>query len=220
MSAVATRLALAACGVALLGGCSLFKPAEPPMVSALVDQLPADLPQRARSDATVVVLPPEARPAYDTTQMAYALRPHHIAYYSRNQWGERPAQMLQPLLVRTLEETGAFRAVVTTPLLAGSTSYEVHTELLELLQDHGVDPPLLRLSLRVHVGDAATHPLASREFEVTEPMREKSPQGGVAAANAATARALREVAAFVLQQAGAPAASPRSESAPAARLRP
>jgi cholesterol transport system auxiliary component len=197
MSVRAWRAALLPCLASLLAACALA-PAEPAMVSALIDQRPADVPQRARGPATLLVQRPDARPAYDSTQMAYRLRPHHLAYYREHQWAETPPQMLAPLLVRTLDATGAFAAVVTPPY-AGASGYTLDTELLELLQDYSVDPPVLRLALRVRLGDAAARPLATREFSVVEAMREKSPQGGVDAANAATAKALREIAGFVLQ---------------------
>jgi cholesterol transport system auxiliary component len=184
----------------LLAACALA-PAEPPMTSSLIDQLPSALPQRPRSAATVLVLRPEARPAYDTTQMAYSLRPHHIAYYARNQWGETPPHMLQPLLVRALEGTGGFRAVITPPLAPAAT-YELHTEVLDLVQDFGPEPPLLRLSLRAQLRQAeGQRTVAAREIVVQEPMREKSPAGGVAAANLAMQQALRDLSAFVLEHA-------------------
>lgn len=200
MSPRGWRAALPACAVALLAGCA-FAPAEPTMTSALIDQGAATLPRAARGSASVLVLEPEARAAYDTTQMAYSLRPHHLAYFSRNQWAERPAQMLLPLLVRSLEGTGAFSAILTPPLMTGAASHELHTELLDLVQDFGVEPPLLRLSVRVQLQAMnGRRAVATREFSVQEPLQDKSPQAGVAAANAAASRALREIAGFVLEQ--------------------
>lgn len=184
---------------AVLAGCALGPVVEPPLTSALLDQLPAQLPQRATGTTSILVLPPEARPAIDTQQMAYSLRPHHIAYYAQNQWAETPPQMLQPLLVRTLEATGAFRAVLTPPAAAGST-LALRTEVLELVQDFAQEPPVLRLALRARLSEgSAGRVLATREISVREPMREKGPQAGVAAANAATARALQQLAGFVLE---------------------
>jgi cholesterol transport system auxiliary component len=194
------RTLLATAAAALLTGCALPS-GEPPMVSSLIDQLPSVLPQRPRSAATVVVLRPEARPAYDTTQMAYSLRPHHIAYFARNQWGETPPHMLQPLVVRALEGTGAFRAVITAPLAPAAT-YELSTEVLDLVQDFATEPPLLRMALRAQLREVeGQRRVAAREIVVQEPMREKSPAGGVAAANIAVQQALRDLSAFVLEHA-------------------
>lgn len=187
---------------ALLGGCSLFLPApEAPTVISLIDQVPAQLPHRAAGAATLLVLTPEARPAIDSTQMAYTLRPHHIAYFAHNQWAETPAQMLQPLLVRTMESTGAFAAVLTPPQ-TGSPRYALRCEILDLVQDYTQEPPVLRLALRVQLSDeSAQRMLATREWTLREPMAEKTPRGGVLAANAAMAQALREMAGLVLETA-------------------
>ena len=182
-----------------LAGCALTPVPEVPVTSALLDQLPAQVPRRAAGSATLLVFPPEARPAIDTTQMAYSLRPHHIAYYAQNQWAETPAQMLQPLLVRTLEATGAFRAVLTMPY-TGAYGVGLRAEIVELVQDFAQEPPQLRLTLRARLSDGSgKRVLATREISVREPMRQGNPQAGVAAANAATARALEQLARFVLE---------------------
>jgi cholesterol transport system auxiliary component len=146
----------------------------------------------------LVVQRPEARPALDTLQMAYSLRPHHIAYFARHQWAERPAQMLQPLLLRTLERTGCFAAVVAPPAPAGAP-WMLRTELAELLQDFAPETAVLRLTLRLRFEGSGRSP-AVRELTVVEPLRQQTPLAGVAAANAATARALAEAAWFVLEQ--------------------
>ena len=183
----------------LLAGCAI-PPAEPLRTNALLDQVPADLPQRARSDRTLIVFPAQARPALDTQQMAYTKAPHQLAYFARNQWAETPPQMLGPLLVRTMEATGAFTAVVAPPH-ATDAAIGVRTEILDLVQDFAPQPPVLRLALRVHVEDEATgRVLGTREIAVQQPMREATPAAGVQAANAAMAQALRELAAFVLAQ--------------------
>lgn len=193
---------LAACAlVLLLAACAIPPAADVPVTTGLIDKVPADLPNGTRRAATVLVFRPEARPVYDTMQMAYTLRPHQVAYYGRNQWGETPAQMLQPLLVRALERTGHFSAVLAPPH-AGAYTYALRTEIVELLQDFTQEPPVLRLVLRVRLSDGPTdRTLAMREIALREPMREKAPYAGVVAANDAMAQALRELAVFVLAQA-------------------
>jgi cholesterol transport system auxiliary component len=196
------RSAAAACLLtACLAACALPPAAEPPLTSSLLDELPAAVPRRAQLQGSLLVFPPEGRPLVDTTQMAYSLRPHHIAYFARNQWAERPTQMLQPLLVRTLEATGAFSAVLTAPY-AGSYALALRTEIVDLVQDFSQQPPVLRLGLRARLSDDATgRTLGTREIALREPMRQQAPQAGVEAANHALARALAELAGFVLDQA-------------------
>jgi len=185
---------------ALLEACAIPPVAEPPVTQSLIEQLPAEVPRRPASAWTLLVLPPQARPAMDTTQMAYALDAHQLAYYARNQWAETPPQMLQPLLVRSLAATGAFAAVVTPPHTTGGT-LGLRTEIVDLVQDYTQQPPVLRLGLRVRLSDERTQKvLGTRDIEVREPMQQKAPAAGVSAANVAVAKALREVAQFVLER--------------------
>lgn len=186
---------------AMLAGCGLLSPAEPPTTSWLLDQPSMDLPRRAARSGTLLVLPLEARPAIAATQMAYTLRPHHLAYFAHNQWAETPPQMLQPLLVRAMEATGAFEAVLTPPHPAGH-SLTLRTEIVDLVQDFSVEPPVVRFSLRARLSDqAGNRVLGAREITLREPMQQKSPSAGVTAANKAVATGLRELAAFVLEHA-------------------
>jgi cholesterol transport system auxiliary component len=185
--------------VALLAGCAL-PPAEPAVTASLIDQLPADLPRGARVPWSLLVLAPQAQPAYDTPRMAYSLRPHHLAYYSRNEWAETPPQMVRSLLVRALQATGRFQAVLVPPH-AGAATHSLQVEVLELLQDFERQPPVLRVVLHAQLADAAQRVVASREFVARQPMSEGSPAGGVRAANEAVAQVLRELVGFVLEQA-------------------
>jgi cholesterol transport system auxiliary component len=194
LSALASLLAFA------LAGCALA-PTEPASSSFLLDQMPREVPQRARSATTLLVFPPDARPSMDTTQMAYTLHPHEQAYFAHNQWAEAPPQMLQPLLVRTLEATGAFSAVVGPPHRTAST-LGLRTEILDLVQDFSQEPPVLRLALRVRLSDeAANRVLGTREIRIDQVMQQRAPAAGVLAANEAMAKALRELAVFVLEKA-------------------
>ena len=182
----------------LLQGCALLPPPEPPVTLSMLDQLPADLPRRPGRTRTILLLTPEARPLYDTPQMAYTLGAHQVAYFARNQWAEPPARMLQPLLARTLEATGAFSVV--SPPHTGGPVLTLRTELVDLVQDFRQDPPVLRLALRVQLSDdTGRRSLAVREIALREPMAQRSPAAGVAAANQALAKALRELALLVLE---------------------
>jgi len=184
---------------AAMGGCALTVAPEPPMTSSLLDQIPTEPPRRVSRGRTLLVFAPEGRPAIDTTQMAYTLRDHHLAYFAQNQWAETPPRMLQPLLVRTLEATGAFRAVLTPPH-PGGNSLTLRTEIVDLVQDFTQEPPVVRFALRVRLSDDSRL-LATREITLREPMQQRTPYAGVVAANQAVARALRELAAFVLDNA-------------------
>jgi cholesterol transport system auxiliary component len=186
-------------------GCALLS--TPPKVAvekAVLTEVPQDVPQRTSRLDTVLVFPPKTTPLYDTTQMAYRTRPHQIAYFSEREWGETPSQMLYPLVVRTLESTHAFRAVLTEPF-AARYSYALRTEILELIQDFKPDSASLVLSLRFQLTDyGAKTVIVTKDVSLREPMQERNSYAGVLAANEATAKALQQMAQYVLQATDAP----------------
>ncbi len=194
------RVALAAIAVTTVAGCALLSPpADGDVTTAMLDKMPSEVTRGEPRAASLLVLPPETPPVYDTTQMAYTVRPHEIAYFSRHRWGETPSHMVQSLLVRTLEATGRF-SVVLAPPYTGRYSYSLRTEILELTQDFTAEPPALRLSLRLQLSsEGANGKTVTREISIQEPMQAKTPGAGVIAANEATAKALQEVAGFLLQ---------------------
>lgn len=183
--------------VTISGGCALLTPPAAEPDKEVLTAVPTDLPVRPRRDATLLVFTPEANAIYDTALMAYVDRPRGIAYFSRTEWAARPPQMLRGLLVRTLDRSGYVGAVVTPPF-AGRIGCALRTEIMAFEQDFTTEPPTFHLTLRVSLisaGDTAV--LATREVELREPLAERTPRGGAEAANAATAKALREVAEFV-----------------------
>jgi cholesterol transport system auxiliary component len=191
----------AALALSLMPGCSLLPPAAPEPRKEVLNKMPAELPQRASNGAVLLVFPPQTRPIYDTTEMAYSTQPYEIAYFSQHEWAETPAQMLQPLLVRTLQNTRFFSAVLAPPYSA-RYNYALRTEIRELTADFTSEPAAVRLSLRFQLSEGATDKIvAIKEVSIREPMREKTPYAGVVAGNDATAKALLELATFVLEKA-------------------
>jgi len=186
--------------MAVSASCSLLPPSAVEARKEALTKLPAELPHGKTHPGTLLVLAPEAVPLYDTVQMAYQLRPYEIAYFSQTEWAQRPVLILQPLLVRMLQDGAYFRAVATPPFM-GHYTHALRTEIVTLLQDFTAEPPTLQLTLRFQlVAAAGGDPVATKEINVREPMREKSPYAGAVAANDATAKALRELAEFVQAQ--------------------
>jgi cholesterol transport system auxiliary component len=194
---VLVRIAIAA--ASLLTACSLVAPPRSEPATAILSKVPDRLPHKASHASTLLVLRPETSSAYDTTRMAYSVRSYQLAYFRDNQWAGTPAQMIQPLLTRTLEQTGFFRAILSPP--ASGQSYTLRTEIMELVQDYTVSPPVLRLALRLQLLDASSQAVADREISEQEKIQDMTPYAGVNAANDALARALREAAQFVISSA-------------------
>jgi cholesterol transport system auxiliary component len=194
------RMIVVALSVPTASSCALLSPAKIETKKQVLNKIPPALPQQETRAITLLVFPPETKPIYDTTQMAYTIRPYQVAYFSRHEWSETPSRMLQPLLVRTLQNTHYFRAVLTPPY-SGRYTYSLRTEILELTQDFTSEPATLQLSLRLQLSnDAANRVIATKEISLREPMQQRTPYAGVVAANDATAKALQKVAEFVLEK--------------------
>jgi cholesterol transport system auxiliary component len=191
------RFAVFLAALAIIPGCTVLSPVKNETSVEMISKLPADLPQQKTRAATLLVLPPDTSPAYDTVRMAYTVKPYQVEYFSRHEWAAPPAQMLLPLLGRMLENTHGFSAVLTPPY-SGPYTFALQTGISELVQDFTSDPAVLRLTLRVRLLDGKTNRLiAGKEISLSEPMQQKTPYAGVVAANDAAAKALQEIARFV-----------------------
>lgn len=150
------------------------------------------------SDRVLRVSPPRAEPGFDGDGIVYTETPLALYYFSESRWADAPARMLTPLLVETLERSGAFRAVLTSPG-GGSADYQLDIKLLRLQHEFFEQPSRVRVGMRAGLIDTATNRvLASRSFETTEASPSEDAFGGVQAANTAVARLLAEIADFVV----------------------
>ncbi len=148
---------------------------------------------------TLLVAPPETEIAYDTTQMAYTIMPYQMAYFGKNRWASTPSQMLQPLIVQTLQNSHRFHAVVIPPSLA-RYDYVLNTQISKIQQDFTVQPAMFNLVINAQLNRLiGGQVIATKQFIVNEPMPMNSPYGGVIAGNQATKIILRQIADFVIR---------------------
>jgi cholesterol transport system auxiliary component len=197
MKTISRELLLIALGMTILSSCTLLEPANVETRKEMLTKVPLDLPPGKTHAATLLVLPPETSAVYDTTQMAYEIRPHEIAYFGRTEWGEKPSQMIHRLVVQTIENAHCVATVVTPPF-TGPYTHSLRTEILALQQDFTSQPATLQLTLRVQLTSvAANQVIGTKEISVREPMQERTPYAGAVAANDATAKALAQLAEFV-----------------------
>jgi cholesterol transport system auxiliary component len=132
--------------------------------------------------------------------MVYVQKAYELDYFADNRWADAPARMLGPLLTQALERSGGFRTVVQAPTVVPA-DVRVNTELIRLQQNFTLRPSRTELVLRVQLVDVhARRVLATRMFEETENAPSEDAYGGVAAANAALERVLRQVVDFCLYE--------------------
>lgn len=185
-----------------LTSCSLLSPVKTKPASAYeIDQIPTYVPQKKKHAVNILVLLPDEVTAYNTTSMAYTLRPYEISYYSQSRWSETPAQMLLPLLVQTLQKTNYFQAVLTPPF-GGKYDYTLVTQILRLEQDFTHTPAALVFVVRAQLNQISSdRMIATKEIRVVQPMMRNDAYSGVVAANQAVEKILKQMAEFCMSHA-------------------
>ena len=193
---------------ASLCGCSLLHPAAatPPSFYALEDapptatQVPAGNSRSNTATATLTISPVRAAAGFDSQRIIYVRESHKLEYFSHSEWVEPPVRMLGPLLVASIERTGAFRAVVQTPASA-SGELRLDTEIVRLQQEFLTSPSVVHFTLRAYLVDEKTRRVVIwREFDGSVPTTSDDPKAGVVAANQVVQNVLKDLAQFVAQR--------------------
>lgn len=204
---VERMIALGLCLSALVA-CSALQPTStPPTTFYSLDNSALAAPNMANGSATpsltaptLVVNPPSAAAGFDGSHIIYICAPHQLSYFAHNEWADPPARMLAPLLLKAIEKTGFFRAVVLTPG-AASGELRLDTEIIRLQHEFQTSPSRVRFTLRATlVDDKTRRVLAWREFDVIEPASSEDPYGGVLAANRAVQTVLDDLSQFLTER--------------------
>ncbi len=180
----------------LTAGCSTLNPSTTPPPSRYSLDSPTIARQSPRvSEApTLVVSSPHAAAGFDSQRIAYLKDAHKREYFAHSEWIDTPARMLAPLIVSSVESSGAFRAVVLTPSAAAG-DLRLDTEIVRLQQDFRTQPSGVRFTLRAYVVEISTRKVVAwREFDETMAAQSENPYGGVIAANRAVQAVLEQLA--------------------------
>jgi len=200
------RLAGVCLAVLTLSACSVLQPkaSTPPSFYALEYAGPAAKAPAARaplaSAPTLVISPVRAASGFDSQRIIYMREPHKLEYFAHSEWIDTPARMLGPLMVASIEQTGAFRAVVMTPGSAGG-ELRLDTEIVRLQQDFQTKPSSVHFTLRVYLVEEKTRKVVAwRSFDAHVSASSDDPRAGVVAANRAVQTVLEELSQFVVNR--------------------
>lgn len=182
-----------------LSACSLVPSEDTPMAQYVFDlpNFPTSNPHP--STKIVQVAMPQAVAGFDSQGMTYIRYPAQLERYTKSQWVDTPAHMLLPLLVRSLEASGQYQAVLSTNTSNLSGEIRVDTEILRLQQEF-VPQQISRvhLVLRVQVFHLGEHNVLSTQvFDLSETAPSEDAQGYVIAMNQALLKWLPVFQAFV-----------------------
>lgn len=179
----------------LLPSCGTFPShiEEPLHTYVLHAEIPTEARPVVQGTGTLLVNLPRAQSGFNTQRMAYVKQNHELNYFAVNQWAETPAHMLLPLLVKALEKTNQWGAVVQMPSPVRG-DFQLIPENLLLQQEFTQEPSRVRIHLRLQLIRLKNFQvLATREFTILEKAKSDDPYGGVQAANAATERLLKNI---------------------------
>jgi cholesterol transport system auxiliary component len=181
--------------ILMLTGCGLFSPIKNDQTRYQLSSIP-NVRVKHTHQSTLLVFKPETIELYNTTKMIYKKCPYQVAYFAKNKWADNPTNMLQQLIVQTVQNTHYYRAVVTPPF-TGRYEYSLNTQLIELQQDFTEHPSVVRVKLRAQLINGTTgRVIRAKQFSAIACAPQESPQGGVIAANRAMDQILRELSEF------------------------
>lgn len=195
------KLSICLLSFMLLSACSIFEPIKiPPMhyyMLAMPDQDWDGCAQQGRS--TILVNQPRANAIYNSPRMIYIPACYQIQYFAQNRWADMPTQMIQSLLINSLQHTGYFQAIINTP---STTYYDwvLNTQLLSFQQEFITFPSRFHIAMRAQLIDARSrHVIATENFVVIQTTAHDDPYGGALAANLAVQKILNEIDCFCLR---------------------
>lgn len=146
------------------------------------------------------VTPPEAAAGYQTDQMLYVNKPFQLEAFVKNAWINPPGDMLYPLMIQSLQKTGAFYAVLSSSYSQGA-DYRLDTQLLSLKQNFLKKPSVLEFSAKVVVTRVSDNQvMGSTIINQQISCHANTPYGGVVAANQATRQFTAIMSEFVVSR--------------------
>lgn len=180
-------------------GCTIFKPIPTKTLHYYtLTAIPPACQTIQKNRPTILVTQPRANAIYSNPRMIYSPGCYQIQYFTQNRWADTPPHMLHLLLIKLLQNTGYFQAIINT---RGATHYDwiINTQLLSFQQEFLNKPSQFRIAVRVQLINAHSNRIiATKEFMVVKPAPIDNPHGGAIAANIATKKILHEIAVFCL----------------------
>jgi len=189
-------LTLIICVLPFIAGCSILSPVKPRTYTKYVLNSYPAIVKRAYFHGTLYVNAVKADPLYETDKMAYTSHSYRVDYFAKSKWADTPARMLQPLIMKTLQNTHYFDAV-TSSTSSIRYDYILNVQLSELRQVFLIHSSYVVLKIHAELINAKTGIIiASKEMISEVPARSMNPFGGVVAANTALSITLKKLTYF------------------------
>lgn len=152
--------------------------------------------------ASILVTQPDAAAAFQTDQMLYMKKPFQLEPFAKNVWVSQPAEMIYPLMVQSLQASGYFSTVASSPYNQGAM-YRLDTQLLDFKQNFIKYPSVFEFTAKVVLTQVKDNrSLGSQVIHLDIKCPKESPYGGVVAANEAAYQFTERVTGFVMGRVG------------------
>lgn len=135
----------------------------------------------SRLAAQVTVNTPVAIRALDTDRIMVTAPGGRISYYGGAAWSDRLPRLIQSRLVEAMQDSGAFRAVLTSQdRVDGEFAVATEIRSFQIEADNGNTAALVTLFAKI-VDERRSRVIATREFSVRTPASKDDAAAGVAA---------------------------------------
>ena len=194
----AFRLVITLSALILAGGCAPVK-----NLASNEYELTAFSAKRLAAkprQVSILVTQPDSAAAIQTEQMIYMKKPYQVEPFAKNVWVSPPAEMLYPLIVQSLQASGYFSAVASSPYNQGA-QYRLDTQLLDFKQDFIKRPSVFEFTAKVVLTRVkGNESLGSQVIHLDIKCPKDTPYGGVIAANEAARQFTARVTDFVTRR--------------------
>lgn len=187
-------LLLGGCAVAGLGGGS-SAPATYNIATPKVSDAPS-----SRVARQVTVSPPTAIRALDTDRIMVSASGGRISYYGDSAWSDRLPRLVQSRLVEAMQDSGAFKAVLTAQdRVDGDFAVATEIRSFQLDVEAGSSAATVAIFCKI-VDERQGRVIATREFSA----RTSAPKDDAAAAVAALQESFNQVTGDMVRWLAAP----------------
>lgn len=180
--------------VALIAACGPVK--LPEQKNYKLSQAANVKPSHQKRFGTILVSKIGALGVMDSDDLHYSTKPYEIRSYVNHHWAARPADMLEGLIIKSLQNSHAFQSVVPASF-TGDVNYRLKTELVSLHQSFASQPSQVEIVLLAYlIDDKKDKVIKSARLKEVIPAPSNTPYGGVLAANKATSNLLSKLVRF------------------------
>ncbi|WP_306250567.1 ABC-type transport auxiliary lipoprotein family protein [Parvularcula sp. IMCC14364] len=194
------RFALAAVSMMAVAGCQslLVGNGETPPRYTL-SPVPGTVAAQTQLAARLVIADPVAEAAFETSRIARSPEPLRYEYFANAEWSDRAPNLFRIFLVRSFENNGRIQAVgdrVTLPIGDFILDTDIRSFHVEMQDGQNI----ARVAYFARLSDRRNNSIASRLFEVNEPVNGSALPSAVEALNSAVNRVGNETVVWAISE--------------------